>query len=144
VISPARLIFSSSDSSLTARSAYDPPPRDELEAAGAQDLPRGIADRVGLEADRAVEQLGQRADERALRLDELDALDCPRGLGVAEVGEEPHALGLDEQRGVRAGEADEVAHVDAVGDEQRLLEARAQAVDPAHRASTARYCSASW
>ena len=101
-------------------------PGDEREPACAQDLPRRVADGVGLEAHGALEQLGQRRDERALRLDELDALDRPRGLGVAEVAEEPHALRLDEERRVRAREPDEVADVDAVRDEQRLLEARAR------------------
>ena len=64
----------------------------------------------------------------------LDALDRPRLLDVAEVGEEARAVRLDEERRVRAVEAGQIADVDEIRDEQRLLEQLAQAVDPvAHR-----------
>jgi hypothetical protein len=104
----------------------------EVEPAAGQRLPVRVGDGVRFEAEPAVEQLRERDDQRALRLDELDALDRAPGLGVAEVAEQPHAVGLDQQRRVRAREADEVADVDAVRDEQRLFEALAQAVDPRH------------
>ena len=65
-----------------------------------------------------------------------------RGLDVAEVGEEPRAVLLDEERAVRALEAAEVADVRRVGDEQRLLEALAEAGDAVGHAFSFRYWSA--
>ena len=52
-----------------------------------------------------------------------------RRLDVAEVGEEAHAVRLDEERGVRAVEAGQVEDVDEVRDEERLLEQLPQPVD---------------
>src|SRR5262245_32177622 len=117
--------------------------RYEVEPAAVQRLPARVADGVGLEADAALEQLRERDDQRALRLDELDARDRPPGLGVAEVAEQPRAVRLDQQGGVRAGEADEVADIDAVRDEERLFEALAQAVDATRHVRPARNSSAS-
>ena len=89
-----------------------------------------VSEIVRLEADPAREPLGQVGEERSLRLGELDPFDRPAGLGVAEVAEEAYALGLDQQRAVRALEADEIADVEAVRDEQRLLERGAESFNP--------------
>src|SRR5205085_1417576 len=95
------------------------------------------------EPDAAREALGEIGPDVALRLGELDALDGAAGVGVAEVAEELGPLRLDEKRGVRAGEADEVADVGAARDEERLLEQRTQPVDAGHRRLSARNSSAS-
>jgi hypothetical protein len=58
----------------------------------------------------------------ALGLLDLHAVELPRPLGVAEVGEEPDSVGLHEQGGVRALEAGQVDDVGRRRDEQRLLE----------------------
>ena len=77
------------------------------------------------------------------RLHRLDALDRLRRLDVAEVGEEPHAARLDEERGVRAVEAGQVEDVDGVRDEERLLEQLLQTFDPvSHSACSFRYSRA--
>ena len=119
-------------------------PRHELEPAGREGFPVAVGEVVRLETVLAFQQLGQCGVERALRLDELDALDRAAELGVAEVAEQPHALRLDHERRVGALEADQVAHVDEVRDDQRLLEARLQAFDPGHCGRSARKVSASW
>ena len=67
------------------------------------------------------------------------SLDGARGLEVAEVGEEPDAVALDEERGVRAVEADEVDDVHRVRDEQRLLERLLQACKAVVHAFSFRY-----
>ena len=86
--------------------------------------------------------LGERADHAALRLHDLDAFDRARGLDVAEVGEELHALLIDEQRGVRAVEAGEIDDVLRVRDEERLLDQRAEAFDASVHAFSFRYSRA--
>src|SRR5205807_9304886 len=79
----------------------------------------------------------------ALGLDELDALDCRRRLRVAEIRVERQALLADKESGVRADEAGQVADVDRVRDEERLLERAAQPLDPVVHARPARNSSAS-
>src|SRR5206468_7115398 len=77
------------------------------------------------------------------RLDELDAGHATGGVRVAKVGEEPCPVRLDEERCIRALEPRQVADVDRVRDEQRLLERRAQAVEAAAHFLLARKSSAS-
>jgi len=95
-----------------------------------------VRDRLRLEPDAALEQVGERAHDRPLRLVELDAHERAGGLGVAKVGEEREPVGLDEQGDVRALEPGQVEDVVAVRDEERLLEQLAQSVDAAHAAPT--------
>ena len=114
-------------------------PRNRLDAVRGEGGMARVADEVGLEADRAGELRGQVLQDRALRLLELDAVDRTGGFGVAKVGEQPHTLLVDEQRGVRAREPGEVEDVRRIGDKQWLLERRAQALDAsAHRAAPTR------
>ena len=96
--------------------------RDGLRLSLLQRLVARVGDRIRLEADAAREGLRELADQVALRLDDLDAVDCARSLEIAKVGEEPDAVAVDDERGVRAVEADEVDDVHRVRDEQRLLE----------------------
>jgi hypothetical protein len=70
-----------------AQRLHEAAARDEVEPAAGQRLPARVADSIGLEADPTVEQLRECDDQGAFRLDELDALDCPPRLGVAEVTE---------------------------------------------------------
>jgi hypothetical protein len=110
----------------------EPAARDELVPRIGEDLPVREAEVVLVEAEplgKVPRQIGQ---DRARRLDELDALD---GLGrrlVAEVREEACALELHEQYRVRALESRQVVEVDGARDQQRLLEPRAQPLEPAH------------
>ena len=122
----------------------EPVPGDRLDSAGVQPRVALEAQRRGLEADRPREQLGERLEEIALGLDELGALDGAGALGVAVVGEELHALLVDEQRRVRARQPGEVANVCRVGDEKRLLELGAQLLDPVVHERSASQASASW
>src|SRR5439155_8845776 len=109
-------------------------PRDEVDAGRAEELVARIREVLPLEADAAGEEAGEPGVERALRLDELDPLDGAPGHGVAEVGEEPDALSIDDERGVCALEAAQVADVRRLGDEERLLQSRLQPFDAvAHR-----------
>jgi hypothetical protein len=96
--------------------------RHELDAAAAKELVVGVGQRVCLEGDAAREALGEIGVDVPPRLLELDALDRARPLGVPEVGEEPRALRLDEQRRVRAFEAGQIENIDGSGDEERLLD----------------------
>src|SRR3954447_26843602 len=105
-------------------------PRDGLDCAGAERLPRRIGKMVSLEADRPRQALGEVPQERAARLLEAYAVDCTRRLRIAKVREEPNAVGLDEQRSVRALEAEQVLDVDRIRNEEWFLERRAQPVDP--------------
>jgi hypothetical protein len=73
----------------------------------------------------------------ALGLLDVHALDLRGALGVAEVGEEPDAVGLDEDDGVRALEAGQVDDVRRRRDEQRLLEDLQQPVYSRIRNSSA-------
>ncbi len=117
--------------------------RHELDPALPQLLGERPREDVRLEAEAAREVLGEPPDQRALRLHRLDTLDGPCRLDVAEVGEEAHPVGLDEQRGVRAVEAGQVADVDEIRDQQRLLEELAQPFDPvAHSVASLRCSSA--
>ena len=88
-----------------------------------------IRDLRRLEPDPpAGEQLGERAGDVAAGLDDLDARRPrvpPRDSGSRCRGSS--RVRLDEQRAVRALEAGQVADVDAVGDEQRLGQARGEA-----------------
>ena len=106
----------------------EPALRDELETARRKGLVLRVGRRIGLEADPAGKPLGEVGEEVALRLDELGVLDGAARCGVAEVAEQAGAVRLDEQRGVRARETDEVADVRAVRDEERLLERPPQAL----------------
>jgi hypothetical protein len=62
----------------------------------------------------------------ALGLLDFHPLDRPRAVGIAEVGEEPESLRLDEQGGVRALEAGQIEDVRRRRDEERLLEEAAE------------------
>jgi hypothetical protein len=64
----------------------------------------------------------------ALGLLDLHSLDLPRAVDIAEVGEEPETVRLDEQGGVRALEAGQVEDVRRRRDEERLLEQAAELV----------------
>ena len=121
----------------------EPVARHEVDASRVEPRVPLERKRRRLEADRPVQDLGQRLEEVTLRLDELDAVDRSRGLGVAEVREDADALGLDEERGVRALEPAEIEDVGRVGDEQRLLQPLAQAVDALAHELAPRYSSAS-
>jgi hypothetical protein len=100
----------------------EPEAGDELDAAGAEELVVGVAQRGGFEADAVGEAPGQVGVDMALRLLELRVRDLSRPLRVPEVREDPDALGLDEDRGVRALEARQVENVGRSRDEQRLLQ----------------------
>ena len=117
--------------------------RNELRAARGERLPRGVRERARLEADPAGEELGEVAVQIALQQLDLDALDGARALRVAEVGEQANAVGLDQQRRVRADEAGQVADVGRRADEERLLERLAQPIDAAVHCLPARNSSAS-
>ena len=103
----------------------------------AEDLVVRVADRVGLEPDRVGDPTGEVAVDEALGLLDLHPCELPCPLGVAEVGEEPDAVLLHENRGVRALEARQVEDVGRRGDEQRLLEQRPQPVYSRVRNSSA-------
>src|SRR5262249_32293300 len=99
----------------------EPAPRHERDPRIADALPAPVVEPTALEPDaRAVQPLADGVEQEALRLDELDALDRARGLGVAKVREQQRLLVADEQRRVRALQSRQVAHVDARRDEQRL------------------------
>src|SRR5213078_3016561 len=89
-----------------------------------------VRDRVALEADPSRELIGKVREQVALGLDELDALYRSAGLGVAEVAEEKRPVGLDQQRGVGAREADQVADVRRAGNQKGLLERSAKTLQP--------------
>src|SRR5207248_2966240 len=89
---------------------------------------------IGFETEPALESLSQVDQKHPLRLLRLDAVDLPRRLDVAEVGEEARGpLRLHEQRRIRRVEAGEVADVDEVRDEQALVEPTAQEVESSRR-----------
>ena len=77
---------------------------------------------VGLERDRRLGQLVQScsepAEQIAVGLDDLDAVERARGIHVAAVGRKHDAVGPDRERSVRAVEAGEVADVDGPSDEE--------------------------
>ena len=102
----------------------EPAGRNELRAAAPDRLPLGIRDARRLEPDAAPrEQLGESAGNVTTGLHDLDALDRARRLEVAEVRvQRRRSVRLDEHGTVRALEAEQVADVDAVGDEERLAE----------------------
>ena len=125
-----------------AQALDGPAARHEIEARLPQALVLTERQRR-LEADAAGERLGELADRVAARLHRLDARDGARLVDVPEVGEQPHAVALDEQRRVRAVEAAEVAHVDEIGDEQRLLQPFGEALEAVRHGRSFRYRSAS-
>src|SRR5581483_10886868 len=96
-------------------------PGDELDARRGQQRVPLVRQRARLEAEAAGEELGELSVDVAAGLDELDAVELARAGGVAEVGVEAGASGVDDERGVRAREPRQVADVDQVRDEQRLL-----------------------
>ncbi len=118
----------------------EPLARNEVDPAPAQLLRERPGEDIRLEADASAELLREPADQGALRLHRLDALDGSRLLDVAEVGEEPRALRFDEQRDVRAVEPGEVEDVDRVRDQKRLLEEGAQPCDPCTHALCSLRC----
>jgi hypothetical protein len=73
----------------------------------------------------------------ALGLLDLHPLELAGALGVAEVGEEPDPVRLDEQGCVGAVKTGQVEDVDERRDEQRLLQQLAQAVYARARNSNA-------
>ena len=103
--------------------------RDELDGTRAERLVSPVRDVVALEADPAGQASREILQERPLRLLELDALDGACGLGVTEVAEEADPILLNEESCVRALEAEQVEDVRRVGDEEWLLERRAQPLD---------------
>ncbi len=105
-----------------AEPLYETAARHELEPALLERLVLLVRERRGLEGEPAREALGELVEHGASRLHDLDVRHGARRLDVAEVGEELHALVVDEQRGVRAVEADEVEDVLRIRDEERLLE----------------------
>jgi hypothetical protein len=112
--------------------------RHEIEAAVPQHLVQAVRQHA-LECDPSRKVLGELGDQIALRHHGLDAVDLARGLDVAKVGEEAGAVVLDEERAVRALEADEVPDVGRIGDEQRLLELLAKPCDAIVHAFSLRY-----
>src|SRR6185437_8260673 len=121
----------------------EPLPRDEVDPAFAELLGERPGQDVRLEADPALQLLREPADQHALGLHRLDSLARACRLDVAEVGEEPRPLRLDEQGDVRAVEAGQIEDVDRVRDEKRLLEELAQPFDPfTHALCSFRYSSA--
>jgi hypothetical protein len=87
--------------------------------------------------------LGDRQGQVARGLHELDPVELSRLRRVAKVGEDTNALGLDEQRRVRARHPGQPADIDRRRDEQRLLELRAQAVQAHGHRRSASHDSAS-
>jgi hypothetical protein len=74
---------------------------------------------VVLEADLALQALGDPGQPVALDRDRLPALDLGGGaLGVAEVGEEDAGVGAADTGPVGAGEAGQVTDVGEVGDQR--------------------------
>jgi hypothetical protein len=130
VIAAARRIDSSSPSSLTARSRSNSVAGNKLQSAGTKRLPIGIGHVIGLESDPAAEEARQGANERPRRLDEFRAFDVSSRFGIAEIREEPHAIGLDEERGVGAPKPREVNDVDRIRDEEWFLQHLTQPRDP--------------
>ena len=123
----------------------EPSARDELGAARGKRLEPGVSQPLGLEADPSRQPFGEVRVEVAPRLHCLHAANRPGTFRIAEVGEQLHAIGLDQHRRVRAVEPAEVTDVDRAGDEQRLLERGLQAIEPVlHDSVSARYTSASW
>ena len=121
----------------------EPVARDGLDPARVEPRIALEGERRRLEADLPGQLLGQRLEKVALRVDELDAFDRASRLRVAEVGVEPDAVGLDDERRVRAGEAAQVADVRRVRDEERLLETLEEPVYPAVHVAAPRNSSAS-
>ena len=92
--------------------------RNGLDGAAPERLvSRCIRDEIRLEADAPGQPVREIGEQRPLRLLELHAFDRARRLRVAEVGEEASAVLLDQERGVRAPESEEVEDVRRVGDE---------------------------
>ena len=108
--------------------------RHEVGPAGPDRLPLRVGQPRRLESHPpAGEKLTERTDDVARRSHDLDAADGLRRLEVAEVGVERRpAARFDEQRAVGAVEAGQIADVDAVGDEERLLDRRAETLETAH------------
>ena len=117
--------------------------RNSVDSSCVQPRVALVGERGALEADAAGEMLREGLVEVAFGLHELGAFDGSGAFRVPEVGEQPNAVGLDEQGRVRAHESGEVANVRRVGDEQRLLELGPQTVDPVVHEPAARNVSAS-
>ena len=123
----------------------EPAASHELDPAGRKRLVPRVRERLCLETDASLEALRQVAVEVAARLHRLDAANRPGAVRVPEVREQPNAVALDEQCGIRAVETAEVADVHRARDEERLLDRRLQPLDSIlhGRAPSARYSSAS-
>ena len=117
--------------------------RNELEVAGGERLVARVRERPRLEGEPARQLLGQIAEKISVHLDELDAGHAPRRLRVAEVREQTNLLAVDHERRVRALETRQVAHVDGIADEERLVEALPQARDALRHCPSDRNSSAS-
>ncbi len=112
---------------------------------------RGHGDDVGVERDRSLGELAelraQESEDVAVGLDDLEAAERFRRLDVAAVRRQHEAVAADQDRGVRAREAREVADVDRIRDEERGcaqgVELAAQELDPGVHACSFRYVSAS-
>jgi hypothetical protein len=101
---------------------------------------------IGLVGDRRDGELSQPladpAEQVPLRLDDLDAREPAGRVDVAPVRGEHQAIGPDEQRGVRALEAREVAEVYRPGDEEarcaETVQLGSQSLDPIRQARSFR------
>jgi hypothetical protein len=121
----------------------EPAARNELCLALGERLPRAVRERARLEADPSREELREVRVQAALQELDLDTFHGPRALRVAEVREQPDAVGLDEESRIGADETGQVADVRGRADEQRLLERLAQPVDALVHRVPARNSSAS-
>src|SRR6266511_1421800 len=117
--------------------------RHQLEPSRRQRLVAGVSNRVGLEAEPARQPLGEVGEHVPPGDPELDAFDLLACLRVAEVAEQPYTVRLEDEGGVRALEAGQVADVDRERDEERLLEPSLQLLEAAVHADSFRNSSAS-
>ena len=134
-----------SPASLTARSASTAPPAaHQLDAVGQQLAQPRVASHGHLDRPRTragTRPSGQPSDSAALKScgassTSKPSTSDPACSDVAEVGDEAAQAGTHDGHAVGAREPGQVAHVDEVGDEQRVdLERVGQAVGAAHSAS---------
>ena len=143
VIAAARRIASSSPGSLTARIPLQQLRRRHcLDPAGVDRRPRRVRQVLRLERDPLRQQLRQPLNRpRGISTTSIPV--ALRLLEVAEVGEDPHPVGLDEHGRVRAVQAGQPQDVDRLRDEQRRVDRRAASTRSALRRATASLIAAS-